>query len=104
MNIGFINKDEYAEKLRRLKVNGESWIVAALAIREIRDRKLYLFQYKTFDHFCREELGTGRANADRLCASAQIAETFPTDVIKPLSEAHVRPLHCLIDPFERMRV
>jgi hypothetical protein len=102
-NVALITQDEYAEKLERLKQNRESWIGAALIIREIRDRKLYLFQYRTFDEFCCGELATGRSNADRISASAGIAEMLPADIAKPETEAQVRPLLSLTDASQRLQ-
>jgi hypothetical protein len=101
--IGLINQDEYTRKLGRLKSARDSWVDKARIIREIRDRKLYLFQYETFDQFCRNELATGRANADRLCASAKVAEKLLSDQLKPIAEAQVRPLLRLADESRRLQ-
>ncbi len=43
------------------------------AFKEIRDARLYLLDYESFDAYCKAEWGHNRAWADRLIAAAKVA-------------------------------
>ncbi len=43
------------------------------AFKEIRDTRLYLLDYESFDAYCKAEWGHNRAWADRLIAAAKVA-------------------------------
>ncbi len=66
---------------------------AARALRDIRDRRLYLDDHDTFAAYCTARWGMTRTHADRLCAWAEVAENVtPVGGSPPARESHARPL------------
>ncbi|WP_051470186.1 hypothetical protein [Fischerella sp. PCC 9605] len=84
----------------------ESFLTAARALREIRDRRLYRESYPNFEEYCEARFGYGKrlayyyidaANvADNLEGSEQIVHVLPT------SESQVRPLKGLAPDAQRL--
>lgn len=63
------------------------------ALAEISERKLYRAKYATFQDYCRERWGFGRAHAYRLIGAAQVIENVsPAGDIGGVPESTIRPL------------
>ena len=69
-----------------------AWFEASRVLLEIRARELYREKYKTFEEFCRKELGMTKSNANRRIQTGEVAQDLATIVVKPERESHVRPL------------
>jgi hypothetical protein len=61
----------------------QTFIEVGEALTEIRDKLLYRFSHKTFDHYCKDKWGIGRARAYQLMEAAPIAREMSTTVDKP---------------------
>ncbi|WP_250126325.1 hypothetical protein [Chroococcidiopsis sp. CCMEE 29] len=86
-----------ADDRHRLEVKVErAFYEAALALRELHDRKLYRSTHSRFDHYCRERFGFSQQNADLLIRAARVIDNLKVTTIGcnflPTSERQVRPL------------
>jgi hypothetical protein len=62
------------QRLEQLEVIiKDSYYRQGEALKEIRDTKLYLLKYDSFDAYCKDKWGHNRAWADRLIAAAKVA-------------------------------
>ena len=61
----------------------QTFIEVGEALTEIRDQMLYRFSHKSFDHYCKERWGIGRARAYQLMDAAPIARELSTQVDTP---------------------
>jgi hypothetical protein len=100
-----------AAKLQKLEVVINAGVAAyhsaGIALRKIRDEKLYEELYFTFEEYCQERWGWQRAHAYRLIDSAQVAEnlmspigdkTSETTLTVPANEGQARELAKLETP------
>jgi hypothetical protein len=69
----------------------QTFMEVGAALAEIRDRRLYRIEHKTFEAYCRDKWSIGRTYAHRLMASNDTVEMLPVGN-KPTSERQVRPL------------
>jgi hypothetical protein len=69
----------------------QTFVEVGAALAEIRDRRLYRIEHKTFEAYCRDKWNIGRTYAHRLMASNDTVEMLPVGN-KPTSERQVRPL------------
>lgn len=70
-----------------------TYVKVGMALKEIRELRLYRISHKNFESYCREKWDFGRDNADRLIAASVVVENLPTiGGITPTSESVVRPL------------
>jgi DNA adenine methylase len=75
---------------------------AARALKEIRDRKLYREKWDTFEDYCHARWNISRAQGNRLCDWAEVAENLsPMGDKLPVRERHARPLARLTPPQQR---
>lgn len=75
-----------------------SFVRVGMALKAIRDGKLYRDSHKTFEDYCRERWGFTRANASLQIVAADVVKGLSTIVDKPPQlESHVRPLTRLAD-------
>lgn len=93
-DLEVITLDESSDFIRLEKVikHGlDTFVEVGNALAEIRDRRLYRCEYKTFDAYCREKWNIGRTYAHRIMAAAETVEMLPMGN-KPTSERQARPL------------
>jgi len=69
----------------------DTFVEVGKALAEIRDRRLYRIEHKTFEAYCRDKWNMGRAYAHRLMVAAETVEMLPMGD-KPQSERQTRPL------------
>jgi len=89
-----IGIDESADFIRLEKVierGLDTFVEVGNALAEIRDRRLYRCEHKTFEDYCRDKWNIGRTYAHRLMAAAETVEMLPVGN-KPTSERQVRAL------------
>jgi hypothetical protein len=69
----------------------QTFLEVGAALAEIRDRRLYRIEHKTFEAYCRDKWSIGRTYAHRIMAAAETVEMLPMGN-KPTSERQARPL------------
>lgn len=69
----------------------DTFVEVGNALAEIRDRRLYRCEHKTFEAYCREKWKIGRVQAHRLIKASEVIEMLPAGN-KPKTERQVRPL------------
>ena len=68
----------------------EAWYNVGCAIWEIRERKLYKPDYKTFEEYCKERWGWSRRHCDQVASASRIIQLLPdakTRTAVPISRA-----------------
>lgn len=79
-----------------------NFIKVGEALVEIRDKRLYRVEYRTFEEYCREEWQMTQQYATQLCRSSQVAAMLESETkVSPTKEAHARPLTKLETPAEQ---
>jgi hypothetical protein len=93
-------------RLQELEVTIErgrkTFVEVGLALAEIRDARLYRYQYATFEDYCRERWNWSRSYAHRIIEAAATSETLPPDQ-RPATESQAREL-ARIEPERRLEV
>lgn len=100
MDLTIQDKTRYFALKRKCK---SAWIEFAAAVLEIRENKLYLTEYKTFEEFCGKELNITKQHAYRLLDAGQVVDNLKSNpgVTLPQYEKHVRPLTKLEPELQR---
>ncbi|NJK50068.1 hypothetical protein HC931_19745 [Candidatus Gracilibacteria bacterium] len=91
-----------AEKKKRKQLEKtveKAFYLAGLALKELRDLRLYRETHRSFDDYCRERFGHSRQKANFLIVAADIYRHLTTNgcQILPANERQIRPL-CLLPP------
>lgn len=79
----------------------KAFVAVGLALREIRDRRLYREHYGTFAEYCARRWEISRPRGYELCAAAEVVENLSAiaDIrLLPENEAQTRPLTRLKEP------
>jgi hypothetical protein len=80
----------------------QTFVQVGQALAEIRDRRLYRANYRTFEDYCRRRWSFTRQRAHQLIEAAAVVEDVSTVVdVLPANEAQARELTALKDPEER---
>ena len=100
--------EQEALERHRLELKVErAFYEAAIALKELHERKLYRSTHSRFDHYCRERFGFSQQNADLLIRAAGVIDNLKVTTIGcnflPTSERQVRPLSTL-EPNEQRQV
>jgi hypothetical protein len=94
-------------RAERTITNGlKSFWEVGLALKEIRDQRLYRQRYDTFEEYCAARWDLSRPRAYQLCAASDVVADLSTNVDTkrlPESEAQARPLSRLKHPEQRRR-
>jgi len=80
----------------------ETFVQVGVALREIRDRKLYLETHPTWDDYCRQRWGFSRIHAHRMIDAATVSAMLPMGNL-PDSERQARELGRLSSDPEAVR-
>jgi hypothetical protein len=95
------------ERAERIIVRGlRSFLEVGMALKEIRDQRLYRQQYETFEEYCIKRWDFSRPRAYQLCAASEVMADLSTNVhnrLLPESEAQARPLTRLKEKKHRKR-
>lgn len=90
-----LTEEEIKERhLLELKVERAFW-QAGVALRELRDRRLYRSTHKNFEEYCQDRFGFNRISAHNRIAAAEVFEnlfTIGEHLRLPTNERQVRPL------------
>jgi hypothetical protein len=86
-----------AEKKKRKQLEKtveKAFYLAGLALKELRDLRLYRDTHRSFDDYCRERFGHSRQKSNYLIAGAEIYQNLTTNccLVLPSTESQVRPL------------
>lgn len=87
--------EEEASERHRLELKVErAFFEAGVALREIRDRRLYRSTHKTFEDYVKQRFGYSRVSAHYKIAAASVVENLLTngEQILPTSERQVRDI------------
>jgi hypothetical protein len=106
--------EEESDRLNLERKVERAFYEAGLALRELRDRRLYRNTHKTFEQYCRDRFGYGRRSANLMIAGSHVVDNLLTNgsqnlemgsigsqksemgsnrtQILPTSERQVRPL------------
>ncbi len=100
-----LTQQEAAER-HRLEIKVErAFYEAAIALRELHDRRLHRSTHSRFDHYCRDRFGFSQQNADLLIRAAKVIDNLKVTTIGcnflPTSERQVRPLTKLEPDLQR---
>lgn len=102
-----LTETEAAERHRLEQKVERAFYEAALALRELHERKLYRSTHSRFDHYCRDRFGFSQQNADLLIRAAGVIDNLKITTIGcnffPTNERQVRPLTKL-EPNEQRQV
>jgi len=82
----------------------KSFWEVGMALKAIRDQRLYRQRYGTFEEYCAARWDLSRPRAYQLCAASDVVADLSTNVDKkplPESEAQARPLTRLKQPNQR---
>jgi hypothetical protein len=90
-------KEELEEKVE------QAFYVAGLALKTLRDKRLYRVTHSTFESYCRERFGHSRQKANFLIVAADIYQHLTTIgcQILPANERQIRPL-CILPPDQQV--
>ena len=95
------------ERAERTIARGlKSFMEVGMALKEIRDRRLYRQQYDTFEEYCVRRWDVSRPRAYELCAASEVVADLSAiaDIqLLPENEAQARPLTRLKDPAQWRR-
>jgi hypothetical protein len=82
-----------------------SFLEVGLALKAIRDQRLYCQQYDTFEEYCIRRWDFSRIRAYQICAASEVVADLSTIVNIPLpgNEAQARPMACLKTAKHRRR-
>ena len=84
----------------------KSFWEVGMALKDIRDQRLYRQRYGTFEEYCADRWDLSRPRAYQLCAASEVVADLSTNVDTqrlPESEAQARPLSRLKHPEQRQR-
>jgi SAM-dependent methyltransferase len=97
---------EFARAERTIAKGLKSFLAVGMALKQIRDNRLYRQRYGTFEEYCARRWDFSRPRAYALCAASEvIADLSPIGDIRllPENEAQARPLTRLKAPEHRQR-
>ncbi len=97
VEINELTEDEEQERHRLESKVEKAFYEAGIALRQLRDGRLYRSTHKTFEEYCRDRFGFTRMAAHLKIAAATIWENLYTNGIQtlPSSERQVRELTTL---------
>ena len=92
-----LSEEEQKERERLERQIVDSFYQAGVALRELRDRKLFRSTHRTFEEYARDILGFSRIRLYQLMGAAQVYENIRENVNAPLTllpttEYQCRPL------------
>ena len=73
----------------------DAFVEVGNALRRIRDRRSYIYQYGTFEEYCHHRWKLTKSYANNLIAASTAAGNLTTIVVKPTHETQLRPLTTL---------
>ncbi|MBW4641220.1 MAG: hypothetical protein KME05_23995 [Gloeocapsa sp. UFS-A4-WI-NPMV-4B04] len=103
-----LTPQEAAERHRlELKVE-RAFYEAGIALRQLREQRLYRSTHRNFEDYCQDRFGMTRRKGDYLITAAGVFENLEMRTncsqILPTNESQVRPLTTLESPDEQMEV
>ena len=99
-------RTQFVRAERTIAKGLKSFWEVGMALKDIRDQRLYRQRYGTFEDYCAARWDLSRPRAYQLCAASEVVADLSTNVDTkrlPESEAHARPLTRLKHPDQRQR-
>ena len=96
----------FARAERTIAKGLKSFLEVGMALKEIRDKRLYRQQYDTFEEYCARRWELSRPRAHELCAASEVVTDLSAvaDIrLLPENERQTRPLTRLKDPAQWRR-
>ncbi len=98
-SLEFLSPEEESERLRLERQVERAFYQAGLALKTLRDKKLYRSNHSTFQEYCRSRFGFTRRSAYYLIDAVGIVDNLKKSELKvhklPTSETQCRPLKSL---------
>jgi len=86
-------QQRFKKLMKTIKNNMKCFYEIGLALKEIRDKRLYREFGDTFEKFCRDHMNISRIYAYRQIVAAEVIKNLlPIGNILPLNESQTRPL------------
>ena len=83
----------------------DAFIELCTAMREIRDEKLYLEEYRTFEEYCEKRWDFSAGRGRQLSRAAEVIENVKSaTIVAPDNEAQVRALASIEKPADQRKV
>jgi hypothetical protein len=89
-----LSDEEQQERERLEKQIVDSFYQAGVALRELRDRKLFRSTHRTFEEYARDILGFSRIRLYQLMGAAQVYENIRENVNAPLTSLPTTEYQC----------
>jgi hypothetical protein len=89
-----LSEEEQQERERLEKQIVDSFYQAGVALRELRDRKLFRSTHRTFEEYARDILGFSRIRLYQLMGAAQVYENIRENVNAPLTSLPTTEYQC----------
>jgi hypothetical protein len=89
-----LSEEEQQERERLEKQIVDSFYQAGIALRELRDKKLFRSTHRTFEEYARDILGFTRIRLYQLIGAAQVYENIRENVNAPLTSLPTTEYQC----------
>jgi hypothetical protein len=89
-----LSEEEQKERERLEKQIVDSFYQAGVALRELRDKKLFRSTHRTFEEYARDILGFSRIRLYQLMGAAQVYENIRENVNAPLTSLPTTEYQC----------
>lgn len=89
-----LSEDEQQERERLEKQIVNSFYQAGVALRDLRDKKLFRSTHRTFEEYARDILGFSRIRLYQLMGAAQVYENIRENVNAPLTSLPTTEYQC----------
>lgn len=86
------SRDEYEALKAKVQVGFDAMLEGIEAAKKIRDRRLWRFEYDSWDDFCRAELEQSGRRMYQQMQAAEVHALLPAEVASELNEAQLRAL------------
>ena len=86
------SRDEYEALKAKVQVGFDAMLEGISAAKKIRDRRLWRFEYDSWDDFCRAELEQSGRRMYQQMQAAEVHALLPAEVATELNEAQLRAL------------
>lgn len=86
------SRDEYEALKAKVQVGFDAMLEGISAAKKIRDRRLWRFEYDSWDDFCRAELEQSGRRMYQQMQAAEVHALLPAEVAAELNEAQLRAL------------
>lgn len=98
-----MTRPELAQREKLIERGKRSFIEVGTALAEIRDRRGYRFEFKTFDDYCKTRWGWSRPNAAYYIDAAEVVKALPPETVTRVTVREASELAKLVKQSPRFR-